>query len=430
LLLEENGETQGPIRYWDLKFQPDHRVKESEWIERIDAGLRDAVRAHLVSDVPFGAFLSGGVDSSIVVAYMSQLLQEPVRTFTAGFDDDEYDERPHARFVSESAGTKHFEELVNFDVFDVLEQMVSHCGEPFADSSIICTYLVSRLARGQVKMVLSGDGGDETFAGYDYYGKMLSQHPLPQGFLRRTRRTLGNWARRAGLRHPLPSARQTWYERTPYFSESQRLKLWRPEFHSTLRHTRLWNDEQFEPIRNADLLSQCQYVDMHNYLPYNNLHKVDIASMCHGLEVRVPFLDHRFLEMVAGIPAEMKWRSRKEGGGGAASPQGSMTGKYILKKMAERFFPPEFLYRPKQGFSMPVPSWFAGPLHGELREHLNDSTVGLGEFFDMAYVRSMIEEHHHQKNHGWRLWALLFLAEWNRERKPPDLGRLQAYNNL
>ncbi|MDD5544365.1 MAG: asparagine synthase C-terminal domain-containing protein, partial [Acidobacteriia bacterium] len=309
-------------------------------------------------------------------------------------------------------------EVVRPDAMAVLNKLVEHCGEPFADSSILCTYYVAQIARQHVKMVLSGDGGDETFGGYDYFGKLVQQHPQPHGALGKLRRAVGNGARGVGVRAPLPQLPTTWYERNPYFSERERLRLWRPEYQPLLKLTREWNDRQFEGVKDSDVLSQCQSVDLHNYLPFDNLHKVDIASMCHGLEVRVPFLDHVFLEIVAEVPAEMKLKADE--GWAIDDPQrpvSAVISKYILKRTAERFFNTEFLHRPKRGFSMPVPAWFAGPLYEELRDRLNDPAAAMNDFFDVKYIAALLEEHREKKNHGWGLWALLFLATWKTQNQ-------------
>lgn len=420
IVIGADGRTEGPQRYWDVKFQPDYSLTEDEWIERLDAGLRESIGLHLVSDVPFGAFLSGGVDSSMVVAYMSDILKEPPQTFTIGSEHAEYDERSYARQVAQKFGTQHHEQIIRPDALEVLPTLVAHYGEPFADSSAVAMYYASKAAAQRVKMVLSGDGGDEIFAGYNYFPSMLHQHPEPRGSWRKFRRSMGNLGRYTGLVEPLPSPQATWYGRTPYFSHEQRRQLWHSEHLSVLAHTRQWNDEQFEPVRHSDLLSQCQYVDTHNYLPYDNLAKVDIASMCHGLEVRVPLLDHVLLESIVKLPLNMKLR----GMDGYAfdpvqTPLEMVNGKYILKKLGERYFSQQFLQRRKMGFSVPVPEWLAGPLGPQLKERLYDGASGMGELFEPSYINQLVNEHQKGTNHGFRLWSLLFLAEWQHQNRVP-----------
>jgi asparagine synthase (glutamine-hydrolysing) len=397
-------------------------LKEDEWVERLDVALCDAVKSHLVSDVPFGAFLSGGVDSSAVVAYMSRILNTPVRTFTIGFNEAENDERNYARHVAKSLGTEHHEEVVLPDALGILPELVEHYGEPFADNSAIPAYYVSRLASQHVKMVLSGDGGDELFAGYGYYANMLRYHPVPKNLLGKSRRFAGNIARLMGLRPPLRTPPETWYGRTPYFSEEQRKNLWRKEFHYLLEATRRWNHEQFEPVKGSDLLTQCQYVDIHNYLTFNNLNKMDIASMCHGLEVRVPLVDHEFLEFAATIPPEMKLRQFSgEMGQEKISNREDPITKYILKKTVSKFFSSEFINRPKMGFSAPVPVWLGGPWQDELQSRLNSLPAALGDLFDLNYINRLTKEHPTIHDHGLRLWSLLFFAEWREQTRHRSL---------
>jgi len=415
MLVSANGNTTGPSRYWDVEFQPDRSLNEKEWIERLDSALQETVQAHLVSDVSFGAFLSGGVDSGTVVGYMSQVLREPVNTFTVGFDDAAYDERASAKYAAERLGTRHHAELLDAEALGVLPTLVDHYGEPFGDSSAICAWHVSRVARKQVKMVLSGDGGDEIFGGYDYYRKMLRQHPEPQGAWPRSRRAVGNALRSVGLKNPLPSHRETWYNRSPFFDNPRRQALWRPEHQHLLSETRAWSDVQFEPVRDADLLSQCQYVDMHNYLPFDNLAKMDIASMCHGLEVRVPLLDHVFMQTVAKIPPELRVKLTESSAFSGSQAEDGSISKYLFKRTAERFFSAEYLNRKKLGFSAPVPAWLNNAKEGELRERLLSRESRLEDLFKREQIVSLLDEHQRSQIHGDRLWSLLFLAEWSKQ---------------
>jgi asparagine synthase (glutamine-hydrolysing) len=262
-------------------------------------------------------------------------------------------------------------------------------------------------------MALSGDGGDEIFAGYRYYGKILRKHSKPVGAIPRLRKFLFDVIGIPGLHPPFTSPRGTWYRRAAYIGEELREKLWHPEYRYLMEQSRAWNDKQFEPVKDADLLSQCQYVDIHNYLPYNNLYKVDIASMCHGLEVRVPLLDHVLLELVATIPPEMKLRAIHGSSQRLQKPpNGPFISKYVFKRTAERFFRPDFLNRKKHGFSVPITVWFAGPYHRELRRRLVKSSGRLGELFDLRFVQELVDKHLTERGQGLRLWTLLFLAEW------------------
>ncbi|MEO6324794.1 MAG: asparagine synthase (glutamine-hydrolyzing), partial [Thermoanaerobaculia bacterium] len=365
-----NGRVEGPRRYWNLEFRADESLSEGEWLERLDAALRETISAHLVSDVPFGAFLSGGVDSSTVVAYMSQILREPVKTFSIGYAESEYDETSYARQVAHQFGTDHHVEIVKPDSMFVLPRLVRHLGEPMADSSAIPTYYVSQLASRHVKMVLSGDGGDELFAGYTSYPFILWSQRKPAAITDRLRHAAGDVARRAGLRPPLPSADDVWFGNTSYFNESQRGRLWRPEFRSLMPQTRAWFDGQLRLAPVDDLVARFQYLDVNSYLAYDILPKVDVASMCHGLEVRVPLIDHVFTDVISRIPARFKVKSPSVGELRDDVPLDALTGKYLLKKNGERFFSQEFLHRKKRGFDVPIKDWIAKTARDETRERL------------------------------------------------------------
>jgi len=408
-----DGSVSGPHRYWNLEFEPDESTSEAEWIERLDAALRDTVSAHLVSDVPFGAFLSGGVDSSTVVAYMSEILTEPVHTFSIGYEEEEYDESDHARMVAIRCRTDHHEETVRPEALRILPELVRHYGEPLADSSAIPTWYVSRLASRYVKMVLSGDGGDELFAGYTSYPYLLWSQRKPAALHRRMRHALANAARAAGLRAPLEAPEDVWYANTSYFGPELRERLWRPEHRQLMAGTRAWFDSQFRLAPADDLCSRFQYVDVNTYLTYDILAKVDIASMSHSLEVRVPLIDHVFTGVIARIPSRLKvkWTSGDPSALRDDVPLDSAVGKYILKKNAERFFPHDFLNRPKRGFDVPIRQWLAREAADETRDPLLGSPR-LRDLFDPAVVAEMLASESDRSRHGWRLWALLVLDEW------------------
>ena len=406
-----DGRVQAPKRYWRLEWQADPGPSEAQWCEELDAALQDAVRSHLVADVPFGAFLSGGVDSSTVVAYAAREAS-PLRTFTIGFDTPEFDERQPAREFARIAGTDHREEVVGLDALSLLPQLVRHYGEPFADSSAVCTWRVCQAARRHVPMVLSGDGGDETQAGYGYFPKLVESYPELKGRVRRLRRFAGDILRRSGALAAAPDLAESWYGRSPWFGEPQRQRLWRRERRELTSSTQRWNAAQFATHRRLDTLSRCQQVDIETYLPNNNLTKVDIASMAHGLEVRVPLLDHKLLELVARMPPEMRLRKLADGNGGE-----QWCGKYALKRVASRFYPWESLTTPKRGFSVPVAQWLGGENKPAVRERILSSDARLEEWFDLDYARQLIDEHGVSHDHGHRLWSLLVMAEWQRQRR-------------
>lgn len=415
LAVDAAGNTFGAQRYWHLGTGSNPRLSEGRWIERLHEVLDETVRLHLVSDVPFGAFLSGGVDSSTVVAYMSQACDLPVHTFSIAFDAPEFDESPYAREAARRLNTVHHEEIVRPDALGVLPILARHYGEPFADSSAVPTYYVSRLAAEHVKMVLSGDGGDENFAGYTSYQTLLWKHRRPTGFYRRARHFAGGLLRQAGLRPAIPSPDDTWYElaASQYFGTEPRRRLWRPEYRSLLDHTRGWFDGRLREAPTSNLCSRYQHFDLHSYLPHDILAKVDVASMIHGLEVRVPLLDHVLMETVSQLPVELKLRSAGRAADGQPPPT---IGKYLFKKNAERFFTRDFLHRAKRGFSIPLADWFRGRNRGELEERLRTSDSPLCEWFEPGVIAQVIDEHMNGRDHSGRLWSLLVLSEWLGQR--------------
>ena len=408
LAVDAEGKVEGPRRYWKLDWQPDTHRSDAEWIEALDAGLRDAVGSHLVADVPFGAFLSGGVDSSTVVAYAARQLDTPLRTFTIGFDTPEFDEREPARKFAELSATRHSEEIVGLDAISLLPKLVHHYGEPFADSSAVCTWRVCEAARREVPMVLSGDGGDEVLAGYSYFPRLVEAYPAVQGRARRLRRLAGNLLRSSGVLQAAPDLPQAWYDRSPWFGDDLRGRLWLQQHRGRMGATREFVRDQFAQASGSDTLSRAQSVDIATYLTNDNLAKVDIASMAHGLEVRVPLLDHRLLELIATMPAQQRLRRLDMPGGSA------WCGKYALKKVASRFHPWEMLTTTKRGFSVPVGQWLGGDNKGFVRERLFDRAAGLEEWFEADVIRTLIDEHGSVADHGHRLWAMLVLAEWRR----------------
>lgn len=370
-----------PVRYWKLSMTPDEAVDENEWVERIEEGLRDSVRARLMSDVPFGAFLSGGVDSSLVVALMSESMGEPVKTFSMGFDSAGFSELEYARKVATKFGTEHHEGVVKPDAVELLPAIVRHHGEPFGDSSAIATHLVARLASPHVKMVLTGDGGDETFAGYSWYRDTTATFSGFAGSIRsRLEFVIGDKA----------DAMKTSAEALSVFPTSVRKALLgfdaRP-------------DDEVGVDSGADLCSRMQLRDLRGYLPNDILAKVDIATMAHGLEARIPFLDHRFVELCGRIPARFKIREEN----------GALRGKSILRKVANRWFDDEFLSRPKQGFAVPLREWFSPNSRADVRARLLDAKSKVLNFLDAGEVRRIVES---SADVGNRLWVLLVLDEW------------------
>jgi asparagine synthase (glutamine-hydrolysing) len=414
IVFDADGNTEGPRRYWKLQFNPDRSLNEQQWRERIEAALSETIRAHLVSDVPFGAFLSGGIDSSLVVAGMSDALPETVRTFCIGHPRPEFDERKWARFAADVCHTEFIDQVIDEDSLNLLPDLVRHYGEPFADSSALPTWFVSRLASQHVKMVLSGDGGDELFAGYHAYPAILWEHRSPPSLYRRTRKYAGDLIRGLRLRPPLKSPADSKYRRTTPVDPAERLLLWRPEYRGLPEATHQQFNDQFRKAHQSELLSSLQAFDIENYIPFDNLAKVDIASMYHGLEVRVPLLDHQFVETAAQMPPEYRLSGMSRNGT-LLQPPGQTSGKQVLKQIAESRFGSEFVNRPKAGFEVPVQHWFRGDRGPDLAAGILDSSLPLTEWFEPDALRGLVRNAGETKLGAWQGWSLLILAEWCRQ---------------
>ena len=403
-----------PQRYWELEPKHAAQRSEAEWIELIREKLTETVRCHSVADVTVGAFLSGGVDSSVMVAEMSQLAEGSLKTFSVGFDDESQSELPYARTVAERFGTDHVEAIVTPDVAGDFERMVFHYDEPFADSSAIPTMAVARVASEHVKVVISGDGGDEAFGGYSRY-----LHDLQEA---RLRRIIPRWAR-YGMLGPLSRVwpRLDWLPR-PLRLGSVFTNLSRDDagaYANTLsissaaqRNSTYGasNGEVYRWVTEAypngyDDLAAMTHCDVNLILPDDFLVKVDRASMAVGLEVRPPLVDHEFLELAASVPSSLKVRGGE--------------GKWIFKRAYEAKLPESILYRRKQGFELPIDRWLRGPLKDQL-DSVTDPNGPLSDHLDIAGVRSIVESHTRGTGrHGTFLWAIVVLGEWMRKWRTP-----------
>lgn len=402
-------------RYWELRYGPKLRLSEAELCEKILADLREAVRLRMISDVPIGAFLSGGIDSSTVVALMSECSSGPVKTFSIGFEDEEYNELPYACLVAKWYGTDHHEFIVKPDAVGVLPDLVWHYNEPYADSSAIPTYYLARMTRQHVTVALNGDAGDENFAGYQrYLGLKLATwfDRLPYGF-RRGMETMANRSpdignprglyRRARrfLSAECQEPRRRYLRWIGFFPNSWKQELYAPAFADAMRPYDSSDllVSAFERAVGADMVDATLYADVQMYLPDDLLVKVDIASMAHSLEARSPMVDHRFMEFAASIPSSLKLR-------------GQIT-KYILKQAVRKLLPAEVIDRPKMGFGVPINRWF----RQELREMAYDTLLSRRALdrglFRQAYLQRLLDEHMNGEN-GWhpQLWCLLMLELW------------------
>ena len=399
-------------RYWDLRFAPDPRPSEAEWLEGLRWHLTDAVRSHLVSDVPIGAFLSGGVDSSTVVALMAQATEGRVRTFSIGFDDADFDELRHAREVARRYDTQHFEYVVKPNALDTLPRLAWQFDEPFADSSALPTYYVSKITREHVTVALSGDGGDENFVGYTRYARAAQLHErldtfpaaLARPLLRLAARLLPAGARGQGYLDMLGSGPVDRYFKLMAYQRSETLRtLLSPgaREHVEPAVTPALFRRLAAEGRAPDYASTLQYVDMHCYLPEDILTKVDRTSMAVSLETRVPLLDHVLMEYVATMPTALKF-SR-----GA--------GKVILKRAMAGDLPAGILERRKMGFGLPIASWFRGELSDYVRDVLDGRRTRQRGLVDPRAVSALLDEHQGGgRDRSSQIWALLALEEWAR----------------
>jgi len=405
-------------RYWDLSYRRKRKVTgevglrelQAEIIER----LREAVRIRLMSDVPLGAFLSGGIDSSIVVALMAGLVDQPVQTFSIGFEEDEYNELPYARMVAKRYGTDHHEFIVKPDAQAIFPELVWHYNEPFADSSAIPTYYVSKLARQLVTVVLTGDGGDENFAGYPRY-QNVAEYALQASYPDLLWRFLSRDSEFRLFRRKFPQSlcdlrrlkdlnqeRLLYYRRITHFSEYYQQQLYTAEFRNQLDGN-FGVDVMLDKYRQSDatnFLDSTLYLDFNHYLPDTLMTKTDIAGMAHSLEARMPILDHPFMEFTASIPPELKLKD-------------DTISKYIFKKAVEPHLPHEVIYRSKMGFGVPTDHWFRHELKDMTYDILLSQRALARGYFKRDYVQSLLDNHQKGQNWQYFIWNLLMLEMWH-----------------
>ena len=403
-------------RYWQPDFSKKLKISEAEAGERLVAELREAVRVRLMSEVPLGAFLSGGVDSSAIVALMSEESGGRVKTFSIGFEEQDFSELHHARRVAEHVGAEHHEFIVRPDALEVLPTLVEHYGEPYADSSAIPTYYVARETRRHVTVALNGDGGDECFAGYERYAAMrLAERYrklpgvlregviktaiglVPTSEIRRSRvRSLQRFLRAAGL--PPVERYLSWVS---VLDAAAKDELYSDEFREQMggHNPAAWLAPWFARANGAGVVDAALLADTMTYLPNDLLVKVDIASMAVSLEARSPFLDHHVIEFAASLPEHLKLRG--------------LTTKYLLKRVLRKLVPVENLNRPKMGFGVPLGHWFRGPMKNFLGETLlSDRALSRG-LFKPAAVKNMFGRHTRgERDYAHQLWTLLMLELW------------------
>ncbi len=420
MLVAKAGESVSePHQYWDIPFPQAPGLTEEQAVGELISQLRESVRIRMVAEVPLGAFLSGGVDSSGVVAIMSQLSKKPVNTCSISFGDPKFNESTYAAAVAERYKTNHRVEQVNADDFSLLDKLATVYDEPFADSSAIPTYRVCELAKRWVTVVLSGDGGDETLAGYRRYRWHLYEEgmraAIPKGirsplfgFLGRTY-PKADWAPKT-LRAKSTFealARDTvegYFHGVSIMDDSLRSCLFSDAFKRESQGYRAVEVLRgyYERVADLDPLAAVQYLDMKTWLPGDILTKVDRASMAHSLEVRVPLLDHKLVEWMSGLPASLKLQGRE--------------GKYILKRALEAHVPRDNLYRQKMGFSVPLAKWFRGPLKQRLRETVLGSVLADTGIFNMDFLSSMVAQHQSgTRDFSVPLWSLVMFEAFQRQ---------------
>jgi asparagine synthase (glutamine-hydrolysing) len=411
-------------RYHRLDFHPDPDLPRDRGalLAELRRQLQEAVRLRMVADVPLGAFLSGGLDSSLVVALMAGLSSRPVKTFSVGFPEQDLSELPYARLVAQRWGTDHHEIMVNPDMVAIVPKLVWHYGEPFADASSVPTWYLAEVTKRHVTVALSGDGGDETFGGYDRYRIARLLHKLLR--LPRPLRA----ALSAGLRSlPFPSLqplrntglrlRQTEAERYEgwigHFEHRERLAIYHPDLQA--RFARDVVSARFDQTiaggTAADAVGRLMELDSETYLPDDILVKVDIASMAHALEVRAPILDREFMRFAASLPTDLKLRG--------------FSSKVLLREMAKDLLPAKILRRRKRGFGLPIHRWMRRELVAMSRDTLLDGTARGRGLFAPAAVEALLAAHARGEPHGHQIWNLMMLELWFRtfiDRRPDKPG--------
>jgi asparagine synthase (glutamine-hydrolysing) len=407
--------------YWTFEFQPESTDRgEDAYLEELEHLLEGAVRRRLLSDVPLGAFLSGGLDSSVVVAMMARLSSGPVKTYTVGFTERGYSEIEDARLIARHFGTEHHEMIVEPSAIGILPDLVWHYDEPFGDSSAVPTYYVSKMAASHVKVALSGDGGDELFAGYTRY-RAAERNPVWSRVPERIRsRALGplvgtmpiDWPGRNRLHemaHASGIAPGYGLGLYPYIKE----RLYTPSMRAAAAENPTSNETYTALLRGWDWdpVTRLQYLDTVRYLPDDILTKVDRASMAHSLETRAPLLDYTLVEFLARVPSRHKLRNGVQ--------------KILLRRLAARLLPEASLRKPKQGFGIPQGVWFREDLEAHARDRLLDRRTLARGYFDRGVLERVLDSHRAgRRDYSDWIWCLLMLEEWHRVFVDADTRRI------
>ncbi|GAC1406679.1 MAG: amidotransferase 1, exosortase A system-associated [Burkholderiaceae bacterium] len=413
------GEPLGePKQYWDTPFKPHAPMSEADTAAELTSRLSKAVENQLVAERPLGAFLSGGVDSSAIVAAMARLVDAPVNTCSIAFNDPAYDESKYATEIAQQFKTNHHRETVDTDDYGLIDTLAGLYDEPYADSSAIPTYRVCQMARKRVTVVLSGDGGDENLAGYRRYRYAMGEDRVRRMMPRAVREPLfgllgkvypkADWAPR-GFRAKTTFESLSrnlvdgYFHSVSTLPDRLRQQLFSPKFRQELQGYQAIEvlREHAKTSPTDEPLSMIQYLDFKTWLPGDICTKVDRASMAHGLEVRVPLLDHKLVEWISGLPPDMKLNNGE--------------GKYIFKKSLESTLPRGILYRKKMGFSIPLASWFRGPLRQHVRTALLGPTLAETGMFNMTFMREMVEQHQSgMRDYSVPIWSVLMFEAFLR----------------
>lgn len=396
-------------RYWEIHFDPDYSKSENGWQDEIEECFSETVKLHMISDVPLGAFLSGGIDSSSVVAMMGRNSDRPVKTFSIGFKEQKFNELKYAREIADKYGCEHHEQIVEPESVNLLSLLVNAYDEPFADASAIPTYYVSKLARQFVTVALSGDGGDELFAGYTGYTKFKKIKSFPLNFngsfvnkmiWGNIHNLIPQSIKGKGLMYFLSQHKEYAFAYQTSWTQEERKELINNQNAQTTNiATELFKEAILRNKNNYDFITNLQYLDMKTYMVDDILTKVDRASMMNSLEVRVPMLDHKFAELSFKIPWNLKLKGNKT--------------KYILKKSMENYLPENILNHPKQGFGVPLSLWFKG----DLKEFVNDTLLSqnplLSKYLDKNYVKKIVlEDRKGRRDFNSKIWSLIVFEEW------------------
>jgi asparagine synthase (glutamine-hydrolysing) len=414
-LLWKNGEIKTQ-RYWQPDFSKKIKISETEAIEETTRILRESVKLRMISEVPLGAFLSGGVDSSAVVALMAQESSQPVKTFSIGFEEQDFSELKYAKAVAQHVGAEYNEFIVKPNALEILPMLVEHYGEPYADSSAIPTYYVSKETRKFVTVALNGDGGDESFAGYERHVAMKiaeTYHKVP-GFLRKSlvefpvnlfptselKRSRVRDAKRFLQAASLPKT-ERYFRWMSTFNRAVKAEVYTQEFTKTVEnnHASRFLEEWYAKSNGNGILDATLLTDQMTYLPNDLLVKVDIASMANSLEARSPFLDHKVIEFAASLPENLKMKGFET--------------KSLLKKVAARLVPKEVIYRRKMGFGVPIGNWFRGEMKGFVKEILLSEKSLKRGIIKPEFIEKYVREHTQGEfDHTHQIWTLLMLEMW------------------